>query len=168
MQVKQETVQRLMQLLQYDPLTGNVLVRKSKRILQGDSNGQVSVYDATAKPALKRYLLDKLAFALAYEQWPRKDQRILHKNLNPDDNRLCNLALVSRTVFNKIQEAHRNIDYGIKMKAHTTDQYKYIVNWYEDSQVKIKVLNDVVSARHLYMQLKLKYSKILTKYCVFD
>ena len=165
---RNEDIDRLNELLKYDPLTGNIFVRKSERILVADENGQVSVYDSKNKPALRRFLLDKLAFALALNKWPRKDQRILHKNLNKNDNRLCNIVPVSRAIFNKINEANKNLETGIRMQTHPVDQYKYMVYWYENSGEKVKVVNDVVNAKTLVLQLKLKYSKILTKYCCFE
>ena len=159
--------ERLRQLLDYDPLSGIIKNKKTKRILQADHDGLIILYDSATKRSIK-LKLDRIAYAMAFGVFPKEDKRVLHKNLNQEDNRLKNLTLVSRAISLQIKEAHKNLSTGIRLVQHSTDQFAYIVHWFEDGVEKTKILQDIVPARELQLKLQLKYSKILTKYCVFD
>lgn len=159
--------ERLKELLDYDYLSGTITNKRTKRRLQADHDGLVVLFDSASKRSIKMKL-DRIAYALAFGSLPKADQRVLHKNLDTTDNKLNNLSLVSRTLFLQIKEAHKNILGGIKIVAHPTDQFCYILHWFENGAEKTKILQDIVPARELQLKLQLKYSKILTKYCVFD
>jgi len=161
------TPERLREILDYDPLSGTITKKKSKRVLQPDPDGLVIIFDSQNKRSIKMKL-DRIAYALAFGILPKEDKRVLHKNLNQSDNRLNNLQLVSRQVYLQIKEAYRNLTTGIRLSAHPTDQFCFVLHWYEDGAERSKILQDVVPARELQLKLQLKYSKILTKYCVFD
>ena len=161
-------MQRLNELLTYNPKNGEVRVRKSNKLLQADHDGLVYVFDSQSKPKSVKYKLDKLAFYFLTGSFPSESQKILHKNLDESDNRATNLAVVSRGVFNKINEAVKNLDYGIKLVNHPTDQLSYIVLWYESGVERSRVIQDVVIAKRMKTRLQLKFSKFLTKYCIFE
>ena len=161
------TPERLRALLDYDPVSGVILNKKTKRKLQADHDGLVIIYDSIERKSIKMKL-DKIAYALAFGVLPKDEKRILHRNLRQEDNKLKNLVLVSREVFLLIKEAHKNLTTGIRLVQHATDQFSYVVHWFENGIEKTKILQDTVPARTLHLQLQLKYSKILTKYCVFD
>lgn len=163
-----QNLERLKELLDYDALSGKITIRKNKRVLAPDHDNIVVIFDRMAKPKAKKYKLEKIAFALAYGYFPREDQRVLHKNLDISDNRLKNLSLVSRSVFKQIKEAQKNLDGGIKIVPHPTDQFCYVLHWFEGGTEKTKIINDIVVARRQQLKLQLKYSKILTKYCLFE
>lgn len=162
--MKPETLQ---QLLEYDSASGEVFRRKSHRLLLADEDGLITVYDGASKKSY-RLKLDRVAYTLAYGIAPTEDQRVLHRNMQTEDNRLSNLCLVSSKVFLRVKEAYRNLSGGIKVSPHGTDQFAYIVSWYEGGQKKQRVIADVVPAKQFQLRLQLKYSKILTNYCVFD
>ena len=166
--MQRQSLERLKDLLEYCPETGKVTIKKSKRVLTPDHDGIVVIFDSKAKPKTRKYKLERIAFYLAFSIFPREDQRVLHKNLDSEDNRIQNLALVSRSVFRQIKEAHRNLTGGIHLTPHATDQFAYILRWYEGGVEKAKTIQDIVIARRQQLKLQLKYSKILTKYCVFD
>lgn len=159
--------ERLRELLTYDPLTGTIKTKRLQRELKADHDGLVTLFDSIEKKSYKMKL-ERIAYALGFGIFPKEDKRVLHKNLDQNDNRLCNLSLVSRKVFLQIKEAHKNLTVGIKVLAHPTDQFAYIVHWFEGGFEKKKIVQDVVPARKLQLRLQLKYSKILTKYCIFD
>lgn len=159
--------ERLREVLDYDPLSGRILNKKTRRLLQPDHDGLVIIFDSATKRSIKMKL-DRIAYAMAFGALPKDDKRVLHKNLNTEDNRLCNLRLVSRALFLQIKEAHKNLTTGIKMVAHPVDQFCYIVHWFEDGAEKTRIFQDVVPARAELLKLQLRYSKVLTKYCVFD
>jgi hypothetical protein len=161
------TPKRLREILNYCPLTGAIHNRRTNRLLHADHDGLVTVFCSEVKKPYK-LKLDRVAFALAYGFFPRKDKRVLHRNLNIHDNSLKNLAVVSRGVFLMIKEAHKNLQYGIKIQAHPVDQFCYVVHWVEQNKDKTKVVHDILEARRVSTSLQLHFSKILTKYCMFD
>lgn len=119
-------------------------------------------------PKSVKYKLDKLAYFLWTGIFPSENSKILHKNLDDNDNRASNLVEVSRGTYNKIKEAEKNLDYGIRIGNHPTDQLSHILYWYENGAERFKVVGDIVVAKRLKTKLQLKYSKFLTKYCIFD
>lgn len=164
----QTTLDRLREILEYCPSSGKINNRKTKRVLAADSDGLVIIFDRKAKVKSTKYKLERIAFALAYGYFPSEAQKVLHKNLDSTDNRIKNLTLVSRSVFKQIKEAYRNVSGGIRIVPHPTDQFAYVLYWFEGGIEKNKVIQDVVVAKRQLLKLQLKYSKILTKYCIFD
>lgn len=162
-----ELIARLKELLEYEPQTGKVFTKK-KRLVTPDHSGFVIIFDKDAASKSKKFKLDKLAYALAFGVFPEDYQMVLHKNMDELDNRMNNLTLVSREVYKQVKEAHRNLTGGIHIVPHATDQFAYILKWYEQGQEKHKIIQDIVVARRSQLRLQLKYSKILTKYCIFD
>ena len=156
------------EILKYDPKTGEVRVRRNNRLLIADHDGLVYVFDSNGSPKSVKYKLDKLAYYLWTQEFPSENCRILHRNLDDCDNRAVNLLEVSRGVYNKIKEASKNLDHGIRIINHPTDQMSHILLWYEGGQEKERVIEDIVVAKRLKTRLQLRYSKFLTKYCMFD
>ncbi len=166
--MQKQTLERLKELLDYCPSSGKVTIKKNKRVLAPDNDGLVVIFDRQANPRSKKYKLDRLAFFLAFNIFPREDQRVLHKNLDVQDNRLQNLTLVSRSIFRQIKEADRNLSGGIRILPHSTDQFAYVLYWFEGGVERSKIIQDIVVAKRYLIKLQLKYSKILTRYCLFD
>lgn len=158
---------RIRELLVYNPLTGVVQNAKTQRTLHPDHDGLVVVFCSEEKKNFK-LKLDRVAYCLAFGIFPKEDQRVLHKNLNTEDNRCVNLSLVSRAVFLQVKEAYKNLTLSIKIHSHPTDQFCYVVHWVENNKEKQKVVHDLIEARKHALKLQLKYSKVLTKYCLFD
>jgi hypothetical protein len=161
------TPSRLKEILNYDSSTGVITTKKTNRVLIGDHDGLVVISCTKSKKTYK-LKLERIAYALAFGMTPRKDYKVLHKNLNILDNSSRNLGLVSRGIFLQIKEAHRNLTQSIRISGHPVDQFDYVVYWIEQNQEKQKVVHDIVEARKVMLKLQLKYSKILTRYCVFD
>ena len=128
----------------------------------------VYVFDSQGTPKSVKYKLDKLAYFLWTQKFPSDKGRILHRNLDENDNRAINLIEVSRSVYNKINEAVRNLDYGIRLVNHPTDQLSYILLWFEGGVERSRVVQDIVVAKRLKTRLQLRFSKFLTKYCIFE
>lgn len=161
------SLERLKEILKYDPVTGKVCTLKS-RALVADSNGLVIVFDNEAKKPSTKYKLERLAYFLAHGVFPREDQKVLHKNLDTLDNRAKNLVLVSRSVFKQIREAERNLEGAIKIVPHPVDMFSYILLWFDKGIERSRIFGDIGVARRYQVKLQLKYSKILTRYCMFD
>lgn len=159
--------ERLKELLTYDPLSGIVCSRKSNRRLIADYDGLVVIFDPIEKKSYK-LKLDRIACTLAFGTPPSDNKRVLHKDLNVSDNSLKNLSVVSRSVFLAVKEAHKNLTQIIRLVQHPTDQFNYVVHWLDKGQERQKVVHDITEAKRLVLRLQLKYSKVLTRYCVFD
>jgi len=161
------TLTRLKELLLYCPTSGLVSNKKTSRILIPDHDGLVSIFDNTTKKKHKMKL-ERIAYALAFNELPKDDKRVLHKNLDLLDNKSNNLLLVSRAVFLQIKEAQKNLAFGIRISQHQSDQFTYIIHWFQNSTEKSKMVHDIIEAQKVKLKLQLKYSKILTRYCLFD
>ncbi len=161
------SLERLKEILKYDPVTGKVCTLKG-RALTADQDGLVTVFDRDAKKPSTKYKLERVAYFLAHDFFPREDQKVLHKNLDTADNRAKNLLLVSRSVFRQIKEAERNLEGAIKIIAHPVDMFSYILLWFDKGVERSRIFGDIGVARRYQVKLQLKYSKILTKYCLFD
>jgi hypothetical protein len=168
---------RLKELLDYDGKLGVVYRRHSGKALVPDYAGFVSVYDPVTKKTSKMKLKNIAAFlafpelhAITPDTFPFKEEYpvIFHKNMQEDDFRANNLGSLRKENYKKLKEAYRNINESIKLTAHPTDQFSYVLHWYQNGAMRSKVIQDVVVAKREMLKLKLKYSKILTKYCVFD
>jgi len=167
MKTKAPNIKRLKELLDYDPLTGRVTTKKG-RLLVPDDDGLVVVFDNLAVKRSVRYKLDRIAYALAFNKYPTVEQKVLHKNLDPTDNSMKNLTVVAKLTYRLINEARRNIEGGIKITPHPTDQFCYVLSWYSNNKEVQKTISDIGVARLEQLKLQLKYSKILTRHCVFD
>lgn len=161
-------ISRLREILSYNPSTGEVKIKKSGRTLIPDDDGLVYVSDSKSIPRVKRYKLDRLVHILLWAAEPPESCGILHKNLNFRDNRLCNIKVVSKEVLTQVNTAKRNLEGGIKFRPHPSDQYSYILSWYEDGREKSKTFYDEKSLKENIVKLQLINSKILTKWCVFE
>lgn len=161
------SLERLKEILKYDPVTGKVCTLKGRALI-ADQNGLVIVFDNEAKKPSTKYKLERVAYFLAHATFPREDQKVLHKNLDTQDNRAKNLLLVSRSVFRQIREAERNLEGAIKIIPHPVDMFSYILLWFDKGVERSRIFGDIGIARRYQVKLQLKYSKILTKYCMFD
>lgn len=108
------TVERLKEILRYDPLTGvfTYLVRRGKEMpgniagrLNGKGYRQITIEGRT-------YTAQRLAWLYMTGAWPAVI--VDHENLNPDDNRWVNLreATYSQNVTNTKPRANNKL--GIK------------------------------------------------------
>lgn len=163
----QLTPERLKELLSYDPLTGSITFRRTGSVKVPSEEGYIEVYDRLLKKNHK-LKANKLCWTLAYGVKPRKDQHVMHKDFDDTNYKLNNLMIVNISVYFQLKEAYRNLRTGIKLLPHETDQFCYVVTWYEKNLVMKKTIGDLIIARRFVTKLKLKYSKILTKYCLFE
>ena len=160
-------LKRLNELLIYSPHTGEIRMKASGRLINTDPDGFITVYDAISKRRTK-FRVNRLAYALGNGKILRKNQKILHLNLDLTDNRLRNLKAVSGGVFAKVKESSRNLTKELKITPHPTDQYDYFVSYFDNKLLKKEVFHDIIAARQRLIELQLRYAKVLTRYCNFD
>jgi hypothetical protein len=160
-------LEKLNELLEYSPSTGEIFTRKPNRRLSPDADGFVTVWDTIAKKRTK-FKADRLCWMLGNGKKLRRNHKILHKNLDSTDNKLRNLTVVSLSTFSKIQEAHRNLAGALKIRPHKTDQFDIDVWFYDNRIYKKEQFCDLSAAQKRLLVLQLKYAKILTKYCIFE
>jgi hypothetical protein len=160
-------IQRLNELLVYEPLTGEIFTRLPFRKMCPDSENFIVVWDRLQQKRTK-FKVDRLAWQLGNNKRLRKNQRVLHKNLNTDDNRLVNLSTVSLSIFSKINEAARNLKGELRVLPHEKDQYDFCVHYFENKLKRAERFSDIVFAQKRLLVLQLKFAKVLTKYCLFE
>lgn len=160
-------LQRLQELVRYDPITGHLYNVKSSRLMLPDNERCVSVHDPKTKQKSK-IKVSKLCWMLGNAKVLRSDQRILHRNLKDDDYRLCNLLALPRSVFSQLTEAQRNLGGHLKLNPHPEDQLSYVLTWREAGVDRKEVVHDIVTARQKLLKLQLRCAKLLSKYCIFD
>ena len=152
--------------LTYDIYQGRFYTKKTKpKEVKPDEDGYLIFF---AQGKRRKAKANKLAYELGTNTIIPKGSSILHRNLDKQDYRLCNLLLVPNQVMQTITEAHRNLAGDLKVQPHHTDMFSYVVTWVEHRQQKQKVLHDIATARRLLVRLQLKFAKTLGKYLVLD
>jgi hypothetical protein len=160
-------LKRLNELLIYNAATGEVHMRASNRRVEPDADGVVVLWDSLNKRKVK-FKMNRLCWTLGNGKRLRKNQRVLHKNLNTEDHRLVNITAVSLVVFAKINEAARNLRGELKVLPHTTDKWDWLVVYFENKLKRSERFSDIVFAQRRLLVLQLKFAKVLTKYCIFE
>lgn len=160
-------LETLIRLVYYDSINGALYTVSKNRLLNPDEFGMVTIYDNESKKKYKmKYSV--ACWQLANKKLLPKDFKILHKNLDEFDFRLRFLKAVHRNLYNKIQEAVRNLDGGLKIIQHPEDQYSYILKYQLEGTERREVIYDISAAKKREMRLRLKFAKIITANCVFD
>ena len=158
----------LKELIDYDAIEGAFYILKNnsryRRIFPSEE-GYLVFYKNTRRIKLKA---NKTAIDFVQNTQVQKDKVVLHKNLNENDYRYCNLKLISKKIHNAIKEAYRNLSGYLRLQPHSKDMFSYMLICKENGKDKILVVQDIVVAKRLLNKLQLKYAKILSKYCVFD
>jgi hypothetical protein len=160
-------LQRINELLAYNPLTGEIQSKEAGRRIAPDAEGFITVWDSTIKKKTK-FKADRLCWTLGNNKKLRKNQKILHLNLSKTDNRLSNLRVVPSSVFNKVNEAAKNLSGALKIQPHPTDKYNFLVIYFKDKVVKKDIVFDIIEAQRRLIVLQLQSAKVLTKFCCFD
>jgi hypothetical protein len=161
------TLDKLKELLSYDPRTGQLSVKKSGRPVLANELGVITIYDNETK---RRYScsFSSAVWSLGNDRSVPKGYRVLHKNLNKSDCRLTNLTIISRSEYNELQEAVRNMKGSLKCQPHPTDQYKYVVSYQKGTTRRQETHDDIISAQKQMFELQLRFAKLINKYCIFD
>ena len=160
-------LQRINELLVYDPLTGFITNRNTARKVISDADGFVTIWDSSIKKKTK-LKMDRLAWTLGNNKKLRKNVKVLHLNLNLKDNRLRNLRVVPSSVYNKVMEASKNLSGALKIQPHPSDKYNFIVSYFKDKVQKKDIVFDIIEAQRRLIVLQLQSAKVLTKYCCFE
>jgi hypothetical protein len=158
------SVQRLRELYSYDKLTGYVFNIKLNRRVMPAHDGFVMLHEPLTKHAQK-YKLTKLCYTLETGIECSKTDRVIQKDLNPDNYTFANLRRLTRDEYTRYKMALKNVTGGICLKAHPVDMYNYKLFWYEDGKYKSRIVGDIVSAKREETKARLKYSKILMEFC---
>jgi len=157
--------------IQYNLHDGTFFLLKDKDCLDSmrqifpDEDGYITFFRKGKKFKLKA---NRIAAEIGNDIAVPDDKVVLHKNLDYEDFRLVNLQIVPREVLKTVKEAHRNLSGALQMKPHGSNVYCYVLQWKEDGRLRTMLCEDIVVAKREYMKLKLRFAKILSKYCVFD
>lgn len=148
----------------YDPVTGAVKMKRNNRPVYPDYDGMVSIWISSQKKLVK-IKLDKLCYYLAYARLPSSTERLLHRNLDEEDNSLKNLVIVPKDKYFEIKEAILNLGSLLKIVPHKYDQYMYVVQYKQGKKFEKVVCNDIIAAQEEERKLRLMFIKLITKYC---
>ena len=158
-------VNRLLELLSYDKESGRVTVKKSDRVLTADDTGAVTIYDPSVK--MKRKIkLDVLAWMLFHKQELPNSYKILHKNLDLEDNSAKNLLAILRQEYSKVSEAINNLDGYLKVTLHPSDNYKYVMQYRQDGVERKETYDDIDRARQAENYMKVYFVKLINRYAI--
>lgn len=158
--------EKLQELLDYDPLSGRVVIKSSGKLLFPAEDGYCLLTLPDGKK--KKIKLNKICYSLLHNKTLLKTCKVIHRDLDTSNFRANNLILLTAPQYKELKEALKNLQGGIRLQVHPTDVYSYKLFWYEDAKEKTKVVQDIVVAKRLEQRLLLKSSKILTKYCSVD
>lgn len=140
---------------------------ETSRKVVSDADGFLTVWDSASKKKTK-FKTDRLCWTLGNNKKLRKNQRVLHLNLNTADNRLANLRVVPSSIFNKVSEAAKNLGGALKIQPHIKDKYNFNVLFFKDKVLKREIYGDIIGAQQRLIVLQLQSAKVLTRYCCFD
>jgi len=160
--------QILSENIRYDHLTGYLYYKKNNKRLVPNEDGYIFYSQAKPTKLLIKAKASKVCCMLAFGKPIRQDQKVLHRNLNEEDCRLCNLSVVSRKVYLLVNEARLNLESRLKLVPHEEDQHTYWLIHRNEGADKKEMIHDIVVAQRRLLKMQLKYAKILSKYCVFD
>ena len=154
------------EVLDYDKVTGITTNRLTKKVLCIQDDGYTIVVLAVDKTKKVKY--NKVCYMMGNTCDLLEGYKILHRNLNTTDFRLCNLIQISSHDYKELRGALKNMQGGITVLPHDADVFTYRVTWYDRGVKKSRVLHDIVVAKRLELKLKLVYSKIISKFCLFE
>lgn len=154
-------------ILEYNPLTGMIFNKSTGNFLSLLEDGWVCFKSPITLKQTKMKM-NKLCFSLGYSEDVEKNQKVIHKNLDETDFRLNNLACLDPDDYKIYKEALKNLQGGVKLTPHPKDVGAYRLSWFSGGIKKTKLVEDIVVAKRLETRLKLKYSKILSRYTVSD
>jgi hypothetical protein len=164
LELQSQYLTKLQEIVRYDPNTGEFFMKQNNRKVFPDDEGQYRFWFPVYKKRLN-IKLEKAAVYLGSGIVVTDQQRIVFKNLDDRDYRLNNLIVVPRAEYSKIHEAVTNVTQYLKIRAHPTDQFSYFVFYREGKITKRIYCQDIIKANELFKQLKLKFVKLITKYC---
>ena len=158
------TPERLRELIEYDKENGVLILKKTGRKVFPEENGTIIIFDQKSY----RFKYEKLCMALLNGKFVQPNERVLFKNMLKDDFRANNLRLVTKEEYLLVKEAYRNLTSGIRYDHHPKDKLLYVVQHYENKYKKLQTIADLGLVKQVIRELRIKYSKIITKYCIFD
>lgn len=161
-------IELVKQVIEYNPETGEFKNKKTSKALVPNINTGLIGVNAKDLGIKFKIKPEKLAWFMMYGTIPSGRKRILHKNLDSSDNRLCNLGIVTAKELRQIREAYSNLKEYLRIVPHGEDQFSYVLHWKSGGLHMREVVQDLVVARRKLRRLQLKNAKILSKFCVFD
>lgn len=120
------TIERLRELLAYDPDTGRITriaSRRGVRSMENPGNRQPSGYRVICVDG-RNYMQHRIAWAMTYGCWPTG--QIDHINLDAGDNRIENLRLASASQNQMNVPKRRNNTSGHKGVMWNSNSRKWI------------------------------------------
>lgn len=143
---------RLHSMFIYEPETGKILWRERDRNLTGTEAGGVDARNGYRRIRIgkKLVLAHRIAVAMSTGQWP---EEVDHINGNRDDNRICNLRVVTRGENMANKARYTNNKSGCTGVHWHAQHGKWCATIQRNGKYRtigiFKDLNDAISARKL-------------------
>lgn len=145
--------------------TGNVTSKVNHRVLSPSLDLHYTLHVEGKKIKIKA---DRLCWMLGNMQTIPQGYKVLHRNMQQDDNRLRNLLVLPSSEYFTTVEAYRNLTENLSLSLHPKDKYSYLIKYKHKGASKQEIFADEIPARKRLVQLQLKMYKTLSKYCLFD
>lgn len=132
------------------------------RRLFPNQEGNISYFCASTRKPVKRKA-SVLAWEILYNS-SAKDLYILHRDLDESNLKGSNLFALTRKEYIRFKDCLLNVQGAIKMQAHHSDAFTYIVYHRRGNKLKQNTFKDVVSALRFKKKMLLFSLKVLGKY----
>jgi hypothetical protein len=156
-------LEKILPYLEYNPDTGDLFVLKSgtKRKLVPNADGMIQTCINGSKVKTK---FNRLVVCAYTGKMLSDTMHIFHRDLDLENFRINNLAIVSKEQHFKIQECLKNLQGATKLQAHPKDMFKYVLEYKENGRLKREVISDAVVAKARLREEQFKCIKYLCNF----
>lgn len=113
--------------------------------------------------------IKKKASTFLYEFFSGKlsdDQVVYFRDLNSNNFVPENVSAISKTEYKKLKDSIENINGAIKITAHNSNAYMYIIRFKNEGKTVKYVCQDIIQAHKIRRIVLYKSTKILNRYIV--
>lgn len=158
----------VLKYIEYNPVTGELFLNRSngtRRKLIPDEN--LMVITSIDKYRIKMKY-NRLCWCIMNKKDIPSDSTIFHKDLDEMNFKGSNLCLMHKDTYKEVQESIKNISGALKIVAHHSDAFCYVLEYRNDGKVHREVFHDVLMARRKLQKLQLRFVKIISKHTLTD
>ncbi len=156
------SIDRLQAILNYDPVSGTVTVRKSSRVLFPDTSDMATVYDPILKVKRKIKFI-KLCWMLANNAEVPVGYKVFAKDFCEGNTKANNLGLIPDSEYLLLVKTFTYLNEA-KIVPHPEDAYKSVLEYRMNKSSRRETFDDLDEARTRLEQLKRQLVKKISKF----